>query len=309
MSKATQHIVDLEQKRRQKSRKPSLQSECPEIAVEWHPTKNEGLTPDAVSRGSEKKVWWLCRKGHAWQATICNRYVGRGCPYCAGKKAFPGETDLATQNPSLAAEWHPTKNDDLTPSDVTTGSGKKVWWLCAKGHEWQATVSSRNYGCGCPCCAGKKAFPGETDLATQNPSLAAEWHPTRNDDLTPSDVTTGSGKKVWWLCKEGHEWEAKICNRTTIGRGCPYCAKQKVIVGVNDLAFLHPELLPFWDDEGNRELRPENVSTNRKVWWNCSVCGSVYRSSAKAFLDTWEKPICPECRGRVKRSVLRMPRK
>ncbi|MGD0170140.1 MAG: zinc-ribbon domain-containing protein, partial [Smithella sp.] len=44
-------------------------------------------------------------------------------------------------NPVLAREWHPTKNGSLTPSDVSVGSNRKVWWLCSKGHAWPATVS------------------------------------------------------------------------------------------------------------------------------------------------------------------------
>jgi hypothetical protein len=37
----------------------------------------------------------------------------------------------------LPREWHPTKNDDLTPADVAAGSNKKFWWKCdvAEDHE------------------------------------------------------------------------------------------------------------------------------------------------------------------------------
>ena len=48
------------------------------------------------------------------------------------------------------------------------------------------------------------------NLHTINPQLATEWHPTKNSKLTPDKVTPGSGKKVWWQCKKGHEWEAAI---------------------------------------------------------------------------------------------------
>jgi len=59
---------------------------------------------------------------------------GNGCggPYCSGKYVIIGETDLATVMPDLAAEWHPFKNGDLKPKDVTLGSSKKVWWQCKK---------------------------------------------------------------------------------------------------------------------------------------------------------------------------------
>ena len=84
---------------------------------------------------------------------VANRTSGNGCAVCAGKRVQVGYNDLATTDPAIAAEWHPTKNGDLTPQGVTRGSSRKVWWLCPEcGHEWQATVSSRTSGSGCPVC-------------------------------------------------------------------------------------------------------------------------------------------------------------
>ena len=102
--------------------------------------------------------------------------------------AWPGETDFATLWPELAAQWHPTRNGALTPSEVLPGSHRKVWWRCEKGHEWQAEVKTRVNGCGCPVCANRKLAEGENDLATLRPELAAQWHPTRNGSLTPETL-------------------------------------------------------------------------------------------------------------------------
>ncbi|MDR1674203.1 MAG: zinc-ribbon domain-containing protein, partial [Oscillospiraceae bacterium] len=33
---------------------------------------------------------------------------------------------------------------ELTPDYVTAGSGRKVWWICANGHEWQTRIANRN---------------------------------------------------------------------------------------------------------------------------------------------------------------------
>ncbi len=62
--------------------------------------------------------------------------------------------NLQVINPSLAEQWHPTKNGSLTQKDVFPKSGKKVWWICDKGHEWEAFVRARNHGTGCPYCSG-----------------------------------------------------------------------------------------------------------------------------------------------------------
>lgn len=140
-------------------------SELSNLMREWDWDKNTklGLLPDELSLGSSKKVWWKCKKGHEWQTVINHRTKrNHGCPYCSGRFAIAGETDLATLNPKLVLEWHPTKNGDLKPNQVTVRSGKKVWWLCAKGHEWQATPHDRDTdNTKCPFCSARQqtSFP------------------------------------------------------------------------------------------------------------------------------------------------------
>lgn len=256
----------------------SLSSLKPDFASQWHPTKNGKLLPEHVAANSNKKVWWQCDKGHEWQATVNGRGKGIGCPYCAGLKVIVGENDLATVNPDLALQWHPTKNGDLKPSDFLPNSNKKVWWQCEFGHEWCISVSHRNRGRGCPICSGHKVLAGYNDLATLKPDLATEWHPTKNGALMPNSVVCGSDKKVWWLCNEEHEWEASISSRVS-GHGCPYCAGQAVIKGVNDLATLHPNLAKEWHPTKNGERRPSDVMSkcNDKAWW-IGECGHEWEA-------------------------------
>ena len=133
-----------------------LQTANPTLAKEWNYEKNNGLRPIDVTPNSNKKVWWKCNRGHEWQATIANRNIGNGCPYCSGRYAVNGTTDLQTINPTLAKEWNYERNLDLKPNEISPGSNKKVWWKCAKGHEWQATVNNRSKGRGCPQCFKEK---------------------------------------------------------------------------------------------------------------------------------------------------------
>ena len=137
-----------------------------------------------------------------------------------------GYNDLLTKNPELAKEWNYERNGDLKPEDVTASSGKKVWWKCNKGHEWQAVVCNRSYGSGCPICSGQKVLSGFNDLASKAPVLAMQWHPTKNGDLTPSTITAFSSKKVWWQCEYGHEWQATV-NQRRHRQICPYCRRRK----------------------------------------------------------------------------------
>ncbi|MGD2161251.1 MAG: zinc-ribbon domain-containing protein [Gammaproteobacteria bacterium] len=118
----------------------SLKDEYPDLAKEWHPTKNTPSKADEITGGSVKKVWWRCLNEHEWQSTIGNRVKGSGCPYCAGKKPT-SERNLATQYPELVKEWD-WNNNRKQPVDFTPRSNKRVWWRCEKGHSWQATIQS-----------------------------------------------------------------------------------------------------------------------------------------------------------------------
>lgn len=194
--------------------------------IEWDDKKNAPLTPETVYFGSNKKVWWRCEKGHEWEASIKSRAAGRGCPYCANKKVLAGYNDLLTLRPDIAVDWHPTLNGDLLPTMVTEHSGQSVWWCCELGHAYQARINSRTgKGSGCPYCTGRKVLAGFNDLATVHPDLARQWHPTLNGDLKPTDVTSGMANNVWWICAEGHVWQARIFSRAGKNKtGCPVCA-------------------------------------------------------------------------------------
>lgn len=196
------------------------------LAEQWHPTKNGDLTPQKVSCGSRRKVWWRCSHGHEWQACVHTRVAGKGCPVCTGKTVVPGLNDLNSYAPELAAQWHPEKNGALTPEQVSVYSNRRVWWRCSLGHEWQSAISTRTTRrSDCPYCTGRKVLAGFNDLKTVQPLVAAQWHPTRNESLEPTMVTVGCTKKVWWRCTDGHEWKAVIYSRTGAQKcGCPVCA-------------------------------------------------------------------------------------
>ena len=200
-------------------------SDNAQLMAEWDWQQNAELDPTQLTLGSNKKAWWSCSQGHKWEATPNNRSNGTGCPYCANRKVLIGYNDLQATNPTLAKEWNHKRNGGLKPEDFTSNSGKKVWWRCAEGHEWQSVIASRNRGVGCPYCSNRKIIEGYNDLQTVNPTLAKEWCYEKNGTLTPQNYTVGSSKKVWWKCAQGHEWQAKISNRA-YGYGCPECAKQ-----------------------------------------------------------------------------------
>lgn len=270
-----------------------LKSRNPNLILEWDWKKNK-LGPECFTEYSHVKVWWKCSKGHSWKAMIFNRSYGDECPYCTGKKVLIGINDLQTINPKLVTEWDWEKNV-LLPSQVSAKSNKKVWWKCSKGHSWEARIFSRNHGFSCPYCAGQKIIQGINDLQTLNPQLASEWDYKKNHCI-PYQVGTKSNKSVWWKCSLGHSWKTIIFNRTA-GRGCPYCAGQKTLVGFNDLETLHPQIADEWDDEKNN-FRPSTVTSgsNKVVWWRCAN-GHSWHSSVAGRIGGGRN--CPYCIGKV----------
>ena len=301
---------------RQRAMRQSFLNFCSEnkrldLLGQWDVDANLPLTPEAVAPNSNRSVRWLCEKGHEYKAAVVSRTaVGSGCPYCANRKVLAGFNDLATIEPQLAKEWHPTLNGDLTPRDVTCGTARRVWWRCKMGHEWRASVARRTSGCGCPVCAGKSVLIGENDLKTSYPAIAAQWHPTKNGALTPEAVTPSSNRGVWWQCEKGHEYKASIASRTAHGSGCPYCANRRVLAGYNDLATKEPQLAKQWHPTLNEALTPRDVTcgSTHKVWWRCDVCGFEWKALIYSRAGV-QKTGCPACAGRVKeRELLRYDR-
>ena len=269
-------------------------SEYPDLMAQWDKEKNT-LNPEETAAHTHKFAWWLCEKGHTWDAMIKNRVLANsGCPVCAGKKVVVGFNDLGTTEPKIAKEWCYVKNGDLTPEMVTRHTHKVVWWQCEKGHIWDMSVSHRSVGYGCPICSNKRVLAGYNDLLTLNPQLAAEWD-YENNVLLPSQVTVSSGKKVFWKCKMGHSWKAKISLRNLGGTDCPVCDGKIVLAGFNDLQTHNPKLAREWDFTKNKQI-PSQVTpySTKKVWWLCEKGHSWLASISGRSVGNG----CPVCSGR-----------
>lgn len=207
----------------------------PTLISEWDYSENIalGLNPSILGCNSHKHAKWICRTcGHKWTAEIKARNHGNGCPTCGRERQIQTLNDnllkksgsLFDNNPELASEWHPTMNKPVTPRDVLVNSGKSYAWLCKKcGYVWKQRVSVRNRGSGCPACANMTVVKGFNDLATINPWLTLEWHPSLNGELKPDQVVYGSSKKVYWKCRIcGNVWKATVDSRNR-GNGCKKC--------------------------------------------------------------------------------------
>ena len=131
-------------------------------------------------------------------------------------------------------------------------------------------------------------------VAEKCPQLAAQWS-NRNLPLMPSDISYGSNKRVWWMGICGHEWQAIVKNRVN-GSDCPYCSRNQLLKGFNDLATLKPELVSEWSEK-NYPLMPDMVlsCTNKSVWWRC-IHGHEWIAK---IADRFYGSQCPYCEGHL----------
>jgi hypothetical protein len=247
----------------------NLQVLYPSVAQRWHPTRNNGLLPSKVAPRTTRKAWWLCPIVspcgciHEYEQSIVNKVNGTNCPYCstAGGKKICYHQSLAFLYPEISQQWHGGKNIDPTPDKVPPHSNKLVWWLCPNTcpygcrHEYQQIINDKVSGKGSPycCIGGAKQICFHQSLAFLHPEISQQWHKEKNGDLTPSQVTPGSNKIVWWLCPQTcpygciHEYQQIIQDKVK-GIGCPYCSTSgsTKICYHQSLSFLYPEISKQW---------------------------------------------------------------
>jgi len=347
-----------------------LQTTHPNIAKQWHPTKNGSLTPQQVTFGSGKKVWWLCSKcGYEWKSSVLNRTKGRSCPLCANKIVVKGHNDLVTTHPEIAKEWHPTKNGKLKPEHFSRGSRKRIWWKCPLEHEYQASIANRTNGTKCPICDKgkhtsfaeqaiffyvKKLYPDaisqyhasflermELDIYIPSIKYAIEydgepWHNKKKGALERD-------KKKYKLCKEKgiklvriqeklsplgsdvadwalsiekiHKYENLEYIIYELLKKLDFSGKyflrkfginitrdqfeiQKYRLSTheeNSLERLFPDIAKEWNYQRNGNLTPKMFvpGSHKKMWWICSICGHEYFMSI--YHRTQRKQGCKKC--------------
>lgn len=202
------------------------------------------------------------------------------------------ENTMLNVRPELFDEWDFKRNKEIDIYKVTYGSGKLIWWLCSNcDSSYDMTINQRVLQKqNCPYCAGYRVNQTNS-LATLNPQLASQWHPTLNGELTPHDVTSGSHRKVWWIGDCGHEWESGIDNRNQ-GRGCPYCNGKKILIGFNDIWTTNPDLASLLvnPEDGYKYMQ----YSNKKVNWKCSECGETIKNKTIAKINEHGLS-CPSC--------------
>ena len=286
----------------------SLAKEWPEVEKQWAQELNDDVTPESVSAGSQFRAAWQCERGcggcgkpHMWYAPVRHRCIdGTGCPICVGGKVCSCQS-LAKQHPRLMLQWDYKANKGVDPEKLACQSQKRVSWTCLDHGQWAARILDRVKGTGCPACSlrdrghSKRGF-----FKDERPDLYAEVHPTLNIDIDVSQLTCGSNKEIWWLCKaedsrpEGctceHVWNAPVsrrCQKTTrlSPSKCPFCTGNVVCL-CKSIAKLYPYVMPFWCYAMNSRLDPEAVGagSRKEAWWqHVCVDGQMKLQESRVF--------------------------
>jgi hypothetical protein len=251
----------------------------PEIGKEadgWDPTK--------VSRGSSKKMNWICSKNHKWIATVTSRTSGKtGCPYCKNKKILKNFNDLATTHPQIAAEAH-----GWDPTSIVAGNSVERAWKCSLGHIWKISSHLRTKNAaGCPVCINRRTITGVNDLATTHPRLILEL----NQEL-PTGVVAGSHQKLSWKCPKGHIYRASVKSRAIKETGCGVCANNQSEKYTGPLSQTHPEIAKEafgWNPD------TETAGSAKRLSWLCPL-GHNYITAVSTRVNSSQG--CLICSGR-----------
>jgi len=242
----------------------------PRLGREFHPVDNNGTDPRDVLAGSSTKFNWRCSaSGHLFSASPANRiHSDLGCPICANRVFVSGQNDLQTIRPTLSREWHPTLNP-RKPAEVPVGSPDKAWWICERDHVWEALISSRVRGTGCPTCSARKVRSNSNNFAKAHPALALEWDTALNGSYGPEDVAARSNERFFWKCASGHSYSQTPDRRAT-GAGCPFCSRRQVSLNETDVATLYPLIANDWNCAANLGVSPRQILPGTKLYnWLC----------------------------------------
>lgn len=269
-----------------------------DLITEWNWDKNNklNLNPNAITLGSGKKPWWICKHcGHEWSAAVYDRSNGKGCPNCARKYQTSSQemklfyyinkyftdaissysdkdceiTELDVYIPSLqvgieydGATWH---------QDITKDKNKDI--VCNQ----QCIKIIRIREPKCPKYESNCLFVYLKDLSMQELKNAIV-HTLQILNVDNADVD---------FDRDFAQIENNIVS---------------IRVG-NSLSEKCPEIATEWHPLKNGFLKPEHcsVKSERRVWWKCIKCGHEYAATISNRTD--KKSGCSVCAGNYPKRV------
>ena len=255
----------------------------PELAAEWDYDKNGDLTPQMVTYGSGKTVWWKCPLGHSYQATLLHRSQGTNCSICNSgrqtsfaeqaiyfyiKKIHPDAINRYTEIFDNGMEL-----DIFIPSLRAGIEYDGVFW-----HKEKLEREHRKYLI-CQQNNIKLIRIREAPLSDDDMLIADKLFHVDN-----LDNRENLEKQIIFFLQNFEMWKGLKyfpasfvdLRRDSIEIQQLYRRQQVE----NSLEKTHPELVQEWNYQRNGDLLPSmfQAGSSEKVWWKCSVCGHEWRT-------------------------------
>eukprot|EP00757_Euglenozoa_sp_SAG-D1_P019750 gene19750-119_t len=262
----------------------------PNLAQDWHPTKNI-MAPHQTSTLAMTKACWICHKcNFEWSATLYDRtQKGTGCPKCRRGRGSKG---VVQDYPDMMRAWHWELNGDFDPSKLAAFSNKKVHWKCGQCDTvYQRLVGDQQLRHHCTRCTKRSKQPA----VSTSVDLMCDWDPSNT--LDPNETSLGSQHKVGWICSKCRfKWETRVFGRNK-GSGCPVCARGGILPRemLSTNALLMAEIHPTQNDG----IDPSAISLGsaKKIVWQCSKCQHIWKMTVHSR-SRQQGGKCPCCRYR-----------
>lgn len=271
----------------------NLETEFPEIAKQWHPTKNAPVVPSDVLPYSETPRWWQCEKGHEWMATPSNRVQGRNCRQCSN--------EMRTSFPEQCIVFYLSQYTDIESRIKIDG--------------WEADIFLPTY----------KIAIEYDGIAYHDKQRFREREQRKNKAFKDNDIdlirvkesydsSNTIGNTLYFIVNQKYtNLQDAICRLIDLLNNKTDLEIPKDIVNIerdrlqiynkyitytkkNSLAENYPELVQFWNYEKNGSLTPEMFSrmSNKHVWWICPKCKGEWPESV---INMAKGNRCPYCSG------------
>ena len=296
----------------------------------WHVTKNGKITPKDIKKSSKDSYWFTCNIcNHDFESRISDvsRTDGRNnwCPYCSVpiKKFCKDNCDFCYEKSFASCEksnqWHPTKNGNIIPRNITKGNQIKCWFKCdicshsflTNVYSVAKTKSDKNY---CPYCNGVELCEDEScDFCHKNSFASCEksnqWHQINNGVVKPRNICKFANTKYWFKCDVcNHDFKSLIAN-VSYGYWCPYCCIHcKTLCDDRECKFCHKKSFAinprseFWHYNKNKNINPRDVfkSSGNKYWFTCNICSNDFKMCLRDInRGSW----CPVCVNKTEKKL------
>jgi len=278
----------------------------PEIAKQWHPTKNGDLRVENFTYGSGKKVWWKCDREdcHEWECIVQNRTKGNGCPFCANQKICKQEEcnscKIKTFASSNKSQYWSDKNP-VKSYEVFISAKLKYLFNCDKcNHEFSASLNNISTGYWCPYCVNLKLCEDNCSFCINNSFASSDkaqyWIYDKNEGVIPRDIQKYTEKEYWFNCNKcNHNFKKRIDLITRCNGWCPYCCHQKICMNECDycynMSFASNKKSLYWSDKN--KITPREVFKSSAVR-HIFICNDGHEF--KQRLDSINQGVwCPYC--------------